>query len=75
MEVLGLGVKLELQLLASANTTRDVSCIFALCYSSWQCWILNLLSETRDQNYILMDTRQVLNLLSHNENSPFQKVT
>ena len=30
----------------------------------------NLLSETRDQTCILMDTRQVLNALSHNGNSP-----
>ena len=30
-----------------------------LHYSSWQCWILNLLSGARDWTHILIDTSQV----------------
>ena len=33
--------------------------------SLWQHWIINLLSEDRNQTCILMDTSLVLNLLSH----------
>ena len=43
-----------------------------LCHShssSWQCWILNPLSEVRDRTCILMDTSWGLNLLSHNGDS------
>ena len=36
---------------------------------SWQRWILNPLSKARDWTHILMDTNQVLKLLSHNRNS------
>ena len=46
--------RMELQLLADA-TARE------------QCWILNPLSETRDQTHIFMDTSRELNLLSHRE--------
>ena len=58
MEVPGLGVKLELQLPAcTTGTAMPVSsCICDLCYSLWQHWILNLLSEARDQTCILMET-------------------
>ena len=41
----------------------------SLHHSSWQHWILKLLSEARDRTHILMDTSGVLNLLSHNGNS------
>ena len=34
-------------------------------------WILNTLSEARDQTCILMDTNWVLNSFSHSGNSPF----
>ena len=40
-----------------------------LHYSSGQRQILNPLNEASNQTCILMDTSQVLNLLSHNENS------
>ena len=40
-----------------------------LCHSLWQGRILNPLGKARDQTHILMDTSQVLNLLSHNGNS------
>ena len=46
-----------------------MSCICNLHHSSWPCQILNPLSETKDRTQILMDTSQVLNLLSHNRNS------
>ena len=50
MEVPGLGVELELQLLAytTATATRDQSLICDLHHSSWQRRILNPLSETSD---------------------------
>ena len=47
---------MELQLLAYATTTAtpDPSRICDLHDSSWQCWILNLPSEARDQTRIFM---------------------
>ena len=44
-----LGVKLELQMLAytTAPATRDLSCVCDLGHGSWQCHILNPLSEAR----------------------------
>ena len=50
MEVPGLGVKLELKLLAYATAiaTLDLSHIINLYHSLWQGWILNPLSEARD---------------------------
>ena len=50
MEVLVLGVKLELHLLAYTTATAmlDPSCICNLHHSSRQCQILNLLSKARD---------------------------
>ena len=48
MEVPGLGVELELRLLA-----------YTTAHSSWQCRILNLLSEARDQICLLMDASQI----------------
>ena len=58
MEVPILGVKLELQLLAypTATATQNPSLICNLYHSSQQHWILNSLSEARDQTHILMDT-------------------
>ena len=56
MEVPGLGVKLELQLLAypAATATGDLSRIYKLCCNLWQCQILNPLSEARDRTHVLM---------------------
>ena len=61
MEVLRLGVELELQLPAwtTATATQDLSHVFDLHHSSWQRQILNPLSETRDQTCNLMATSQV----------------
>ena len=39
--------------------TRGLSHVCDLHHSSWQCQILNLLSETRDRTRILMDTSQL----------------
>ena len=66
MEVPRLKVESELQPPAYATATpTDPSCICDLHHSSWQCQILNPLSEARDQAHILMDT------LSHDGNSLF----
>ena len=67
MDVLGLRVESELQLPAytTAAATPDLSRICDLRRTLWQCQILNPLSKARDQTHILMDTSQVLDLLSH----------
>ena len=51
MEVPRLGVELELLLLAytTATATPDPSRVCNLHHRSWQHWILNPLSEARDQ--------------------------
>ena len=71
MEVARLGVKSELQLpvYITATATQDPSHVCNLYHRSWQHWILNLLSEDRDQTCILMDTNWVCNPLCHNRNS------
>ena len=71
IEVPRLEVKLELQLptYTTATPTPDRSLVCNLNPSSRQCQILNLLSEVRDGNHILMDTSRVRNQLSHNGNS------
>ncbi len=55
MEVPRLGVESELQLpttaTATATGTPDPSCVCDLHHSSWQHWILNPLSKTRDHGY------------------------
>ena len=70
MKVLGLEIKLELQLTAYATATAmpDLIHICDLHCSLWQHWILNPLSKARDQTCILMNTSQVLNPLSNNRN-------
>ena len=72
MEVPRLGVKLELQLLActTATATRDPSCTCDLHHSSQQCQMPKPLSRSSGQTHILTDTNWVLNLPSHNGNSP-----
>ena len=69
MEVPRLGVESELQLLATATATQDLSHVFDLHRSSQQRWIPNLLIEARDQTHMLTDTRQSRNPLSRNGNS------
>ena len=73
VEIPRLRVKSELQLhlpaCATAIAMPDLSRISDRCLSLWKCQILNLLSGARDRTHILVDTSQVLNLLSHNGNS------
>ena len=61
VEVPWLGVRSELQLLVYtiATATRDLSRICDLHFSSWQCWILDLLNEARDQTHVLMVISQI----------------
>ena len=61
IEVLKLGVELDLQLpaYAIATATEELSYVCDLHHSSQQCHILNPLSETRGQTHILMDTSEV----------------
>ena len=50
MEVPRLGVESEIQLpaCATARATPDLSCIYSLHCSSWQCQILNPLSDDKN---------------------------
>ena len=61
MEVPMLGVELELQLPAytTAMATLDLSYIYDPCYNLRQCWILNPLSEAKDQTCVFMDASQI----------------
>ena len=61
MEVPGLGVQLELQLLpyTTATAMLDPSRVCDLHYSSWQRQILNPLSEARDRTHNLIVPRRV----------------
>ena len=68
MQVPGLGVELELQLLAYTTAMPDPSHICDLYQSLRQCQFLNPLSKVRDRTHVLMDTSQVGNMLSHNRN-------
>ena len=61
LEVPGLGVESELQLSAysTATATPEPSRICHLHHRSWQCWILNPLSEARDGTCVLMDSSRI----------------
>ena len=61
MEVPRLGVESDLQLpvYTTATAMQDPSHICNLHHSSWQRWILNPLSTTRDRTHSLMDTSWV----------------
>ena len=61
MELPSLGVESELHLPAYTTGTAmlDLSHVRNLHHSSWQCWILNPLSEAWDQTHILMDISRV----------------
>ena len=60
---------LQLPTCTTATAKRDPSHIFDLRCNLKQRWILNPLTEARDQVCILMGTSWVLNLLNHNRNS------
>ena len=63
MEVPRLGVESELQMPAYTTATvtamQDLSRVCDLHHSSWQCWILNPLSEARYQTHNLMLPSQI----------------
>ena len=61
MEVPKLRVQSELQLpeYTTATATSDLSHICDLHHSSWQCRILNPLSEARDRTRVLTDASWV----------------
>ena len=70
MEVPRLGVQSELHLQAciTATATWDLSRVCDI-HHRMQRQILSLLSETRHQTHVLIDTSWVHNLLSHSRNS------
>ena len=72
MEVPGLWVEWELQLLAYsiARATPHQIHIWNLHCSLWQCQILNSLIKARDF-HIFMETSQFFKLLSHNRSSAY----
>ena len=65
MEFPGLGVESELQ--SQSQQLRSKPCLRPTPQPQ-QLWILNQLSEARDRTYILMDTSQACNPVSHNGN-------
>ena len=73
MEVPRRGGESELQVpaYATAIAIQDLSHIYDLHHSLWQCQILKALSKARDQTCILVDTCHILNPLNYNRN--FQK--
>ena len=66
MEVPRLEIELELYLPAYTTATIEPSCVCDLHHNSWQCQILNPLSEARDQTYVLKDTSHDRNSLAEN---------
>ena len=71
MEVSRIGGESELQVMATAIATAslDLSCVLQLTQYLEANWVLNPLSEARDQSCILTDTSWVHNMLSHIGNS------
>ena len=65
------GVESELQFLAYATAAAmpDLSHICNLHHSSWQCWVLNPLSKTRDGTCVLHGCQSDSFSLSHDGNS------
>ena len=61
MEILKLGVEMQLQLpaYATAIAMQDLSHVWDLEWSSWQCQVLNPLSEARDWTCNVMVTSWV----------------
>ena len=76
MELPILEIKWEMKQSAYVTATAmpDPSCILGLCHSLQQRLILNPLSKATDQTYILMETNQVRNPLSHSGNSGYHFV-
>ena len=62
-------IKAAAEAYATATATPNLNCICDLCCSLYQHWILNPLSDARDQTHILIGVSWVLNLLSHTGNS------
>ena len=62
--------KLQLPTYTTATAAQDLSRICNLHCNSRQGQLLDPLSKGRDRTHILMDTRRVCNLLSHDRNSP-----
>ena len=56
---LGVEMQLQLPVYTTATAMKDLSFICGLHHSSWQCWILNPLTEARDQTHVLTDTSWV----------------
>ena len=75
MEVPRLGVELELQLqvYTTATAMQDPSLICNLHHSSWQCRILNPLSEGRDRTYDLRDRKLDSFPMSHDKSVYFKR--
>ena len=72
IDVPRLGVESELKLRTRSQPQAKTSELHLGTMSQLsgrQLWILNPLSEAREQTHILVDTCWVLNLLSHNGNS------
>ena len=66
MEVPRLEAESELPAYITVTAMPELSCICDLHNSSQQRWILR---GARDQTCVLMDTSEILNLLTHNRNS------
>ena len=57
--MLGLGQKLQWPAYTTATAMQDLSHIFDVHHSSWQCCIPDPLSKARDETRILMDASQI----------------
>ena len=58
------GIGAAAEAYATATATPDLSCIYNLHCSLWQCWILNPLGKARDWTHIL---REMMGGPSHSE--------
>ena len=60
---------MQLQTYTTATATVNLSHIYDLCCSWWQCWILNPLSEAMYEPASSQTPCRALNLLRNNGNS------